>query len=60
MTYLLNVESLKTYFRTHRGLVKAVDGISLHVNKTEKCEQEPWPALILIHDQHYVSCLMVN
>ena len=35
MTNLLNVEDLKTYFRTHRGLVKAVDGISLHVDEKE-------------------------
>ena len=29
-------------------------------NKSEKCEQEPWPKLKPIDDQHYVSCLMVD
>jgi oligopeptide/dipeptide ABC transporter ATP-binding protein len=35
MTEILTVENLKTYFHTHRGLVKAVDGISLHINEKE-------------------------
>jgi oligopeptide/dipeptide ABC transporter ATP-binding protein len=35
MTVLLNVEGLKTHFRTHRGLVKAVDGVSYHINERE-------------------------
>lgn len=35
MTALLNVENLRTYFRTYRGLVKAVDGISLYINEGE-------------------------
>ncbi len=35
MTALLTVENLKTYFRTYRGLVKAVDGVSLHINERE-------------------------
>jgi oligopeptide/dipeptide ABC transporter ATP-binding protein len=35
MTEVLKVENLKTYFRTERGVVKAVDGVSLHVNEDE-------------------------
>jgi len=35
MTALLNVEDLKTYFKTDRGLVKAVDGVSFHINEQE-------------------------
>ena len=35
MTPLLRVEGLKTYFHTYRGLVKAVDGVSFHVNEKE-------------------------
>jgi len=30
---LLNVENLKTYFETRGGFVKAVDGVSLHIEK---------------------------
>ncbi len=32
---LLCVEGLRTYFYTYAGVVKAVDGVSLHVNKGE-------------------------
>ncbi|MDO9066214.1 MAG: ABC transporter ATP-binding protein, partial [Chloroflexota bacterium] len=32
---LLSIRNLKTYFRTEEGLVKAVDGASLHVRKGE-------------------------
>jgi oligopeptide/dipeptide ABC transporter ATP-binding protein len=35
MTEILTVENLKTYFHTHRGMVKAVDGISLYINEKE-------------------------
>jgi oligopeptide/dipeptide ABC transporter ATP-binding protein len=35
MAELLKVENLKTYFRTYRGLVKAVDGVSFHINEGE-------------------------
>jgi oligopeptide/dipeptide ABC transporter ATP-binding protein len=35
MVEILNVENLKTYFRTYRGLVKAVDGVSFHLNEGE-------------------------
>jgi len=35
MTVLLEIENLRTYFRTHRGLVKAVDDFSYHVNEHE-------------------------
>ena len=35
MTALLNVENLKTYFNTYRGVVKAVDGVSFHVDEQE-------------------------
>ncbi len=35
MTAVLTVENLKTYFHTYRGLVKAVDGVSLYINEKE-------------------------
>jgi len=35
MTVLLNVEGLKTQFKTERGLVKAVDNLSYHINEGE-------------------------
>ncbi len=35
MAPLLKVEDLKTYFHTYRGLVKAVDGVSFHINEKE-------------------------
>jgi oligopeptide/dipeptide ABC transporter ATP-binding protein len=35
MTVLLKVENLKTYFRTERGLVKAVDGVSYELKEGE-------------------------
>jgi oligopeptide/dipeptide ABC transporter ATP-binding protein len=35
MAVLLNVENLRTYFQTDRGLVKAVDGVSFHINEKE-------------------------
>jgi oligopeptide/dipeptide ABC transporter ATP-binding protein len=35
MPELLKVENLKTYFKTDRGLVKAVDGVSLHIDENE-------------------------
>src|SRR4030042_1198640 len=35
MDVLLNVENLRTYFQTDRGLVKAVDGVSFHINEKE-------------------------
>ncbi len=35
MPVLLNVENLKIYFRTYRGLVKAVDGVSCQINERE-------------------------
>jgi peptide/nickel transport system ATP-binding protein len=35
MSVLLQVENLKTQFKTDRGLVKAVDGISYHLNEQE-------------------------
>jgi oligopeptide/dipeptide ABC transporter ATP-binding protein len=35
MAPLLSVENLKTYFHTYRGLVKAVDGISIDINEKE-------------------------
>jgi oligopeptide/dipeptide ABC transporter ATP-binding protein len=35
MTPILTVENLKTYFHTYRGLVKAVDGVSLYINERE-------------------------
>ena len=35
MSALLSVENLKTQFKKHRGLVKAVDGISYYINERE-------------------------
>jgi oligopeptide/dipeptide ABC transporter ATP-binding protein len=35
MPVVLQVEDLKTYFQTYRGLVKAVDGVTFHVNERE-------------------------
>ncbi len=35
MSVILKVENLKTQFQTDRGLVKAVDGISYHINERE-------------------------
>lgn len=35
MAKLLEVNDLKTYFNTENGLVKAVDGVSYHVNEQE-------------------------
>ena len=35
MTVLLEVKDLRTQFKTDRGLVKAVDGVSFHVNEQE-------------------------
>jgi peptide/nickel transport system ATP-binding protein len=35
MNALLKVENLKTYFRTYRGIVKAVDGVSLYIDDKE-------------------------
>jgi len=35
MNTLLQVENLKTYFRTYQGIVKAVDDVSFHVNDKE-------------------------
>ncbi len=35
MTVLLKVENLRTQFTTERGLVKAVDGVSYHINEGE-------------------------
>jgi oligopeptide/dipeptide ABC transporter ATP-binding protein len=35
MSVLLQVEDLKTYFKTYRGLVKAVDGVSFNINESE-------------------------
>ncbi len=32
---LLDIKDLKTYFYTYNGIVKAVDGINLHVNREE-------------------------
>jgi oligopeptide/dipeptide ABC transporter ATP-binding protein len=32
---ILEIENLKTYFYTYRGIVKAVDGVSLHVGEKE-------------------------
>jgi oligopeptide/dipeptide ABC transporter ATP-binding protein len=35
MISLLEVENLKTYFKTEYGLVKAVDGVSFHIDQGE-------------------------
>jgi len=35
MTHILDVQNLKTYFRTDRGLVKAVDGVSYYIDEKE-------------------------
>jgi oligopeptide/dipeptide ABC transporter ATP-binding protein len=35
MASLLDVEDLKTYFKTEYGLVKAADGVSFHINQGE-------------------------
>lgn len=35
MTTILKVENLKTYFQTDRGLVRAVDGVSFHIDEKE-------------------------
>jgi peptide/nickel transport system ATP-binding protein len=35
MTTVLKVENLKTYFKTDRGIVKAVDGVSFDINTQE-------------------------
>ena len=35
MTNILDIQNLKTYFHTEAGIVKAIDGISLHVEKGE-------------------------
>jgi peptide/nickel transport system ATP-binding protein len=35
MSVLLEVKNLKTQFRTERGLVRAVDGISYHIDENE-------------------------
>ncbi len=35
MAALLKVDGLKTHFRTYRGLVKAVDGVSFYINEGE-------------------------
>jgi peptide/nickel transport system ATP-binding protein len=35
MATVLKVENLKTYFKTDRGIVKAVDGVSFEVNSQE-------------------------
>jgi peptide/nickel transport system ATP-binding protein len=35
MTMLLEVENLRTQFKTERGLVKAVDGVSYHIHEGE-------------------------
>ena len=35
MATLLQVENLKTYFKTYQGEVKAVDGVSYHINERE-------------------------
>ncbi len=32
---ILEVKNLKTYFYTEDGIVKAVDGVDLHVNQGE-------------------------
>ena len=35
MAAVLDIRNLKTYFNTHRGMVKAVDGVSLRVDEKE-------------------------
>ena len=35
MTAVLTVENLKTQFKTERGVVKAVDGVSYHIDENE-------------------------
>ena len=35
MSELLKVENLKTQFKTESGLVRAVDGVSYHINEQE-------------------------
>jgi len=35
MASILDVENLKTYFKTEYGLVKAADGVSFHINQGE-------------------------
>jgi peptide/nickel transport system ATP-binding protein len=35
VTHLLDVQNLKTYFKTDRGLVKAVDGVSYYIDGKE-------------------------
>src|SRR4030042_160792 len=35
MASVLDVENLKTYFKTEYGLVKAADGVSFHVDQGE-------------------------
>jgi oligopeptide/dipeptide ABC transporter ATP-binding protein len=35
MTALLKIENLKTYFDTYRGLVKAVDDVSIYIDEKE-------------------------
>jgi len=35
MTAVLSVENLKTYFKTDHGLVKAVDGVSFHLEEND-------------------------
>ena len=35
ITFLLEVENLKTYLFTRRGVIKAVDGISFYVKEGE-------------------------
>ena len=35
MSAVLDVRNLKTYFKTDRGLVKAVDGVSFHIDSKE-------------------------
>jgi ABC-type dipeptide/oligopeptide/nickel transport system ATPase component len=35
MAAVLDIQNLKTYFNTYRGMVKAVDGVSLYVDEKE-------------------------
>jgi oligopeptide/dipeptide ABC transporter ATP-binding protein len=35
MAALLDIQNLKTYFNTYRGVVKAVDGVSCYINERE-------------------------